>query len=409
VTNEKKNIVLLTTWYPPLQSIAVNRMVAFAKYLDHSRFKVTVVTIGDKNISGLSQEDYATVYRIKPSGSLWNPKFKSSDSKIWHYAKVAWKKVGIKMRGDELSFYVKEASKFLEDWHKKNKIDLLISSFSPAAPHLVGLAFCKKHAVKWIVDMRDEMSLNPQSDATVRKYYAAIEHEINEYASALTSVSQPIVDYFKTVIPDLRKYVEIRNGFDHELTRIDYNFNETFTLLHAGSFYGTRKPDSLLKALVNLDNQKKLPEKWKFLCAGAVKNFSIPDALKSHVEILERVSHSDSLSLMTSADLTVLIQPPTGRKGVYTGKVFEYLAAQKPILAIVDTTDVAADLIREMDAGYVADFSDVTAIENAILVAVENWQKKLPLQTNPERINTLHRKYQVQKLNLLIENLLDET
>lgn len=407
--NEKKNIVLLTTWFPPLEGIAVNRMEAFAKYLDHGKFRLTVVTIGDKNNFGLSLEDCGTVYRIKPSSSLWNPKFKSSDSKIWHFAKVAWKKIGMRLRGDELSFYIKDASIFLEDLHKKMKIDLLISSFSPAAPHLAGLEFCKKHPVKWIVDMRDEMSLNPQSDLSVRKYYATIEREINKYASAVSSVSQPIVDYFKTVLPDLKHYVEIRNGFDHELNPIDYNFNEKYLLLHAGSFYGTRKPDTFLKALANLENKKMLPEGWKFLCAGAVRNFSIPDSIKSHVEILERVSHSESLKLMTQADLNILIQPPTNRKGVYTGKIFEYIAAQKRILAVVDASDVAAELIREFEAGYVADFSDVEAIEKALLEAIDTWRSKLHVNTNLERIKTLHRKYQVQKLNLLIENLLDET
>lgn len=408
MTKDKKHIVLLTTWYPPLQGIAVSRMEAFVKYLDHAKFKITVVTIGDAKIFGLSEEEHATIYRIKPLNKIWSPQFRSSDSKIWHYTKVAWKKAQMKLKGDENDFYTKAAITFLDSLQKKEPIDLVISSFSPAAPHVAASQICSSYGIKWIVDMRDEMSLNPQSDTSTRNYYTGIEKEINKHATALIAVSEPIVDYFKTVIPDLKAYVEVRNGFDHELEINEYNFNETFTLLHAGSFYGIRKPDTLLKALQNLNEKKWLPEKWKFVCAGAVKNFSIPDSIKGHIEIVERVSHQESLEMMAAADLNILIQPPTGRKGVYTGKLFEYISVQKPILALVDPDDVAADLIREFKAGSSVLFSDIDRIEAALVMIIDLWQKKTRLNANVERITKLHRKYQVQKLNLLIENILNE-
>lgn len=400
--------MLLTTWYPPLQGIAVQRMLAFAKYLDHKKFRLTIITLGDQKTFGLSEDEYATVFRIKSKGKFLNPEFRSSDSKWWHYTKVAWKKIRMKLQGDELYFYFSEATSFLKSLHQNDPVDLIISSFSPAAPHLAALSFCKEYRVKWIVDMRDEMSLNPQSDLSVRKYYASIEKEIAGYATALTSVSQPIVDYFKTVIPGLKAYVEIRNGFDHEINQDDYNFNETFTILHAGSFYGTRKPDTLLKALQDLKEAGLLPERWKFICAGAVKNFSIPDSIKSHVEIIERVSHEKSLSMMRNADLNVLIQPPTGRKGVYTGKIFEYISVAKPVLAIVDETDVAAELINDLEVGFVAAFTDIEAIKASLVRIIGMWKNREHLNVNPDSLIKLHRKYQIQKLNLLIENILNE-
>ena len=406
--HDKKHIVLLTTWYPPLQSIAVSRMKSFAKYLDHTKFRLTVVTIGTDQQYGLAQEEYGRVFRIKPPRRIFHPTFNGKDSKIWHYTKVAWKKLLSKFSGDEQGFFVSGASAYLLKLDKEDKIDLVISSFSPAAPHLAALKFCQTSTAKWIVDMRDEMSLNPQSDASTRRFYAGIEEKISKRASALTSVSQPIVDYFKTSVPGLREYVEIRNGFDCDVLDQPYHFNETFTLLHAGSFYGTRKPDTLLKALSNLHTAGKMPSSWKFCCAGAARNFSIPDAIKDHVEILPRVSNDESFSLMCAADLNVLVQPPTGRKGVYTGKLFEYMATRKYILAVVDPEDVAADLIREYKAGYVAGFTDISAIEQCLLQAINAWKQKEKLVSDPQRIMHLHRKFQVQKLNLLIEKVLHE-
>ena len=399
---------MLTTWYPPLQSVAVNRMAAFVKYLDHSQFELVVITLGNEKNHGCSNEDGITVFRIKPRQGISHPTFRSADSRWWHYAKVAWRKMLMRFGAGEHEYWVKEALAILHGLHKEKRIDLLFSSFSPAAPHVAALQFCREIPTPWIVDMRDEMSLNPQSDATTRSYYAELEGQIAKHATALTSVSQPIVDYFKAAIPGLREYVEIRNGFDHEMLTGNYTFGETFTLLHAGSFYGSRKPGTLMRALVNLDKNKALPPKWKFICAGASRNFSIPDSIKDHVEIQERVSQPESIALMRMADLNVLVQPPTGRRGVYTGKIFDYLSVLKPILAVVDSGDVAAELILETNSGFVSEFSDVASIEANLLEAVRQWRDKKPQQVNTSMVQKMHRKYQVQNLNLLIENLLHE-
>jgi hypothetical protein len=407
--NPRKHIVLLTTWFPPLQSVAVNRMEAFAKYLDASRFELSVITLGTATLHGESMESGTRVIRIKPASSFWKPGFSAADSKLWHYAKVAWRKVRTTVMGDEDKFWSRKAITELRSLNNQKKIDLLISSFSPVAPHLVALEFCREFKTcKWIVDMRDEMSLNPQSSDSERTYYARVEKDINLHAHALTAVSKPIVDYFKTVMPDLAYYEEIRNGFDHDLPEKKITEPHTcFTILHAGSFYGTRKPTPFFEALENLHKKKLLPADWKFICAGASRNFSIPDAFKNKVEIRERVSQAESIQLMAAADLNLLVQPPTGRKGVYTGKVFDYLSVRKPVLAVVDPEDVAAMLILELKAGYVADFTNVQAIEESVLKAMSDWKSGRPFTPDEIKIATLHRKFQVQKLNLLIETLLD--
>ncbi|MBI3135917.1 MAG: hypothetical protein HYZ14_14660 [Bacteroidetes bacterium] len=410
MTDQKKHIVLLTTWFPPLQSVAVNRMVSIARYLDYTKFNLTVITAGTKNNQGWSTENGYRIYRVKPQGGFAKPEFKSSDSRFRHKLKVAWRIIRLRLMGDEDRFWSKKAAQVLENLQQQTPVDLVLSSFSPVAPHLVALAFKKKYpGVKWIVDMRDEMSLNPQSNQALRKYYASVEKDIAGYANALISVSQPIVDYFKTVIPGLTTYVEIRNGYDHEMPETNPAFNTCLTFLHAGSFYGTRKPDTFFAALLNLHRKKQLPQNWKFICAGAARNFSIPAEFEQQVEWIERVSQADSINLMLNADINVLIQPPTGRMGVYTGKLFDYLSVCKPVLAIVDTRDVAAALIKSVNAGYVASFDNVQSIETALIKAIENWEKKQVPEIDIPQIRSLHRKIQIQKLNLLIDHLLNES
>jgi len=406
-TSKKKNIVLITTWFEPLESVAVNRMSAFAKYFDYEKYNLDIVTVGNEHATGSVKENNYQVHRIYVKEPL-KINFKSGESKIKHKAKVAIRKLILAVRGDEHKRWIKLAKAKLNELYQDKKIDLIISSFSPAAPHLVALDFCKKNKVKWIVDMRDEMSLNPQNSSVQKGFYESIEKEINQYANGLISVSAPIVNYFKNLLPNIKYFEEVRNGYDHTLSFDDYNFNEVLTFLHAGSFYGTRKPDTFLKAMLELEKEGKLDFDWKFICAGAAKNFDIPNQIQTHVEIMARLSQQESLELMRNADVNVMIQPPTGRHGVYTGKIFDYLSVSKPILAIVDTNDVAAELISELNAGYSVEFDDISAIKSTILQLVSNWKNKIALQMNHSEIPKLHRKFQVQKLNKLIDKILNE-
>ena len=107
---------------------------------------------------------------------------------------------------------------------------------------------------------------------------------------------------------------------------------------------------------------------------------------------------------MRQADCLLLILPKVVQKGVYSGKLFEYLGCKRPILATVDKTDVAADLIQKCNAGFVADFDDVQEIEQCIEQAYTLWERKESLPMNDELIMWHHRKNQVKILNDLIIN-----
>jgi hypothetical protein len=73
--------------------------------------------------------------------------------------------------------------------------------------------------------------------------------------------------------------------------------------------------------------------------------------------------------------LLLLIPDADGRgQGVLSGKVFEYLAAERPILAAVPPDGAAADLIREIGAGVVAAADDVPALTAALTELYRKWQ-----------------------------------
>ena len=98
----------------------------------------------------------------------------------------------------------------------------------------------------------------------------------------------------------------------------------------------------------------------------------------------------------------------SSRVGVYSGKLFEYIAAQRPIIAIVDKNDVAAKLIKELNAGFIASESDINEIQHAILNCYQSWKNKKQFQVDLEEVKKLHRKFQVDKLNLILDKELND-
>jgi len=111
---------------------------------------------------------------------------------------------------------------------------------------------------------------------------------------------------------------------------------------------------------------------------------------------------------MRKSDALLLIHPANGRKGIFTGKLFEYLATLKPIIALVDEEDVAAELIREANAGYICDNANIQKIEMILEEAYAEWAQKRKRVFNKDVILKHHRKEQVKRLENFIEELTSE-
>lgn len=406
----KKQVVLITTWFPPTIGVAVNRMAAFAKYLDKTKFDVTVITLGDLQSPIQEQLFDSKIIRLQNKRWFKLPIFNATDKKFKHTFKVIWKLILLKTQGDIYKSWRQEVINKLTELNQNVTIDMVISSFSPEAAHSAAYQFCSMHPnVKWIADMRDEMSQNPLISKHEKRKFLILEKKISQRVNAVTTVSAPLVNVFKTTTMEhVERVVEIRNGFDHEFEIIPPKFNSVFTMVYCGSFYGTHKPDLFFDALVDLSGQKALPSNWKLVLVGTSQSISVPVELIKHVEFVDKVSQEKSIEYMRNADATLFLLGKSKRVGVYSGKLFDYLSVQKPVLAIADKNDVAAQLVNQLNAGFVASNDNKNEIKAAFIKTLNLWQNKEQLSIDYKGIEKLHRKYQVEKLNQLIEDLINE-
>ena len=402
----KKNILIISIYYPPIQSIASNRIYSFAKYLDKEKYTVFVHTLGYTN--SIEKDNDVVVQRVE-NNVLFKPLlFKKRTNKFIHYSKVIYNKAVKYLFEDEYRGWIVESLKKLPKFIKENNIDVIVSSYAPTAPHIVALELKKEFPyLKWIADMRDEMSQGLGLNPKLRKKYRELENEIFTYADAITSVSKPLVDEFKSLSSNQNIiFREIRNGYDFELEEIKSN-NDVFTISYTGSFYGDITPMNFFKAL-NSFIQKDSNKKVLVQLVGVKTHFEIPELLKDKVSIIPPVKHFKAIEIMKSSDALLLIHPANGRKGVFTGKLFEYLASLKPIIALVDEEDVASKLIQEANAGYVCDNANIEKIEMILEEVYREWEEKRKREFNIDIIREHHRKEQAKRLEELIDEVCNE-
>lgn len=406
--DRKHHICLIAASFYPVEHISAYRLNSFAKYLDKEKFKITVFCYRHSIEHVVREQVFgANVHRIHSSGLLKKRSQRTTDSKFVHNLKslnnivVSWNGKG------DFPGWANNVSKEMEKIHKETPIDIILSSYAPMDTHRAALKFKRSNPeVKWIADMRDEMSLNPFISNKERQRARHLELLMAEKIDALITVSEPILNDFRSIMQnDNVKFREIRNGFDHNKEPL-VGSNDVFTMLYAGTFYGKNKPNTLFEALRNLKIKEELPSTWKLQLLGTHNNFGVPKELEPHLEFLPRTDNKNAVAQMFKSDCNVLIHPKSIRKGVFSGKLFEYISAEKPILALVDKEDVAAQLIEEQNAGVVTDFYNIEEIEGAVLKIYALWTNKERFPFDSTKVKTLHRCYQVKLLEGLIDEIL---
>ena len=401
----KKNILIISIYYPPIPSIASNRIESFAKYLDKEKYNVYVHTISAESEHILES---VAVKRVKNKLFFKPLLFTKRTNKLIHYSKVIYNKLVNNFFSNPYRAWIDKSLISLPSFINEKEIDIIISTFSPTAPHIVALELKKKYpSIKWIADMRDEMSMGVGLSSKIKLDYEKLEREILTYSDALVSVSKPILDEFQSMKHNENiLFREIRNGYDFEINDRKRN-NEYFTITYTGNFYGDISPVNFLIALEKfILKNKNVKIKIKFV--GVKTHFNLSKKLKNIVTIIPVVAHKKAIEIMKESNALLLIHPNNGRKGVFTGKLFEYLGTLTPIIALVDEEDVASQLIKEVNAGYVTDNINIEMIQKIIEKLYYEYKEKKERKFDIKLIKKHHRKVQTKRLEKIIEELVNE-
>jgi hypothetical protein len=354
--DEKFNILIISHYFPPLNSIASNRPYSWAKYWYELGHDVIVLTtkkdIYDDRLEvncdfEVKEIDYFGSKLISEkkanSENVNNIKlkngFKSSLlNKITSLVYFFRKRFGIlaaERIPESIYFWTSRAVDEAIKINKEKKIDFVISTYASPSAHIIAYKIKKIiPTIKWVSDYRDSWTISNYSQPgfpIFRIYEKYIEKKIISFADLITTVSPSLVKEFEDRFP--KKIVKlIENGFFPEEKYIKkITMEDEINIVYTGSFGGYRSVkfiDDFLKRL-EIDDAKLYNKVHFYILGNGNEYFH-----NKKISFLGKVSHDVSLSYQNSADILFLIESDKEiAKGTLTGKFFEYLKTGKYIIA----------------------------------------------------------------------------
>jgi glycosyltransferase involved in cell wall biosynthesis len=409
-------VLLVTMYWPPAGGAGVQRPLKFATHLPALGIETHVLAPDDSKWIHRDEEleppTQAWVHRARyvgPRGRLPAEELHGAGAleRATRMALLTYRRVLVP---DENVTWNATAIPAAIRIVRSEGIDAVVTTSPPNSVHLIGAATKRATGVRWVADLRDSLTRN--ADRRVESMAARAKERTQEgiarlvarYADATVGVTDFVADEIRALEPKGR-VVTIPNGADFDdFAGLEYTPAERFRITHTGSFFGKRDPRPFLTAFAQAD----LPD----TVVRFVGDFRAADrewaeglGLGDRLELHPFVPRRRSLAFQRDSDALLLLLPDVPGRGaaVPSAKVFEYLAAERPILAAVPPDGAAAELIREAGAGVVVPPDDVDAIREALVKLHRERPNGRPLATDLRR--RLDRRARAEELATLLQGL----
>ncbi|MBW2524321.1 MAG: glycosyltransferase [Deltaproteobacteria bacterium] len=369
----QRRLLAFSYYYPPTASVGSVRIAALAKRLPQHGWDVTVVTPRREGrtaepgtVVETEDSDLAAGFKrmlgLRPDAALKDA--------ISGSASPASRRGGLRSGALELikgvlavpdanRGWIRIAERAAVERLERERFDAILSTSPPPSAHVAASRVAGRSGLPWVADLRDLWSQDHNSTAPEwrRRIDQRLEARIFRLAAALVTVSDPLARQLRQLHPTLPVRT-ILNGFDPDEVGMADRLTADLTLTHTGTFYqGRRDPTVLFESLAALVGDGRIPrdrirvrlfarhEPW---VAALVRQHGLDDV----VELLDWTARREALRVQQESQVLLLLHWGGRREeGVYTGKVFEYLAARRPILMIGGGPGVLHDLLVETGAG----------------------------------------------------------
>lgn len=371
-----KKVLIITYYWPPSGGSGVQRWMYFSKYLSEFGIEPTIITVDEKYASypnkDFSFNDFVKNIKVYKTKTLEPLRFYSflksgKTDKVVPQGNVGGKKKGLI---DKIATYIR-ANFFMPDarvgWNKyaytkakeliqNEKFDFVITTGPPHSTHLVGKKLKKEFKINWMADFRD-----PWTEVYYNNLFKRTKkNEVKDRAMELSVLTD--ADLVLTVGPSMKKLLSnkiphheskfhyIYNGYDADkFKRLTKKENLVFTI----RYVGTLSENYPYKEFINAVNQINIEKQQiQIELIGNIES-SVLTYFKQNTSFqllnIPSVPHSKAIQYMKDADLLLLLLPFMENSQIMlTGKLFEYLATENPILCIGDKKADAAHIIDQL-------------------------------------------------------------
>jgi len=422
-----KKILIITYYWIPAGGPGVQRWLKFVKYLPD--FGIDPIVYMPENptypiIDRQLKEDFSQITILKQpikepyqfaslisrnrtrkisSGIVPNKRKQSFFDKLLLYIR------GNFFIPDARVSWVKPSVSYLEKYILENEIETIITTGPPHSLHLIGLGLKEKLNIQWIADFRDPwtnivyhkaLKLSEKSE----QKHKELEHKVLNLADQIIVTSPSTKKEFSAITS---KPIEvITNGYDVEQIE-KQPLDQKFSLAHIGSFLSERNPRILWKAIreiikENPDFKRDFELKLIGIVSQEVYDTIKEFRLESFVKNLGYLSHKDSIIEQRKSQVLLLIESDSEEtKMILPGKLYEYMASHRPILAIANENSDIKDIIIPTNTGVFCDYSEKEKVKQTILDYYQLY-KGNNLKTSPIGLQFFSRKKLTEKLSQLL-------
>ena len=396
-----KRLLVVTYYWPPEGGSGVQRWVKFARYLRDCGWEPVIYTPQNPEISasdpalseelpeGLEvlrrpiREPYAAYRRLTGGGSTRITELASG-------AKSNKSRLALFISGnffipDPRRSWVRPSVKFLSKWLREHPVDAVVTTGPPHSMHLIGRGLHRGTGLPWVADFRDpwtkmfyfrDLRLLPFA----RCRHFRLEQSVLDEASAVVAVSPQVRDDFAS---RTKTRVElITNGYDAADFKgpAPERDTEHFRVAHTGLLGADGNPALLWKVLADkCAADPELRRRLQLRLAGKVDAAVVVSVnaagLEDNLVLTGYLPHEETVIEQRSADLLLLPlrEGPEGGK-IVPGKIFEYLAARRPVLGIGDPAGSAAGILAECGSGTMCFWTDETGLAAAVDAAWDRFR-----------------------------------
>lgn len=367
-----KRLLLISYFYPPRRDIGAVRPGGLAKFLPQFGWEPIILTpalppgprppaqvieTGNQDVL----DHWKSKLRLDPAQGLHEqlqlPQSTSPGSHLLHSKTIYWLKSWLTYP-DRSKGWLPFARKAIREFAEQERVDAILSTAPPITCHLLGMEARKILRRPWIADCRDMWVPARHGSRFLRRLARSLEHRTLEKADALVTVSLPWAQHLQEEYPS-KPVAGITNGFDLEDFAVESGeLTKTFTITYTGNLYlGWRDPNLLFETLSELLRDGTLPQsevRLRFFCPpdpwliASIQRYGLREIseMRGWVPRAESLQHQRESQILLLLSLNMPIY-----SGGIPGKLFEYLAAGRPILAFGGERGVVDKILTETGAG----------------------------------------------------------
>ena len=431
---QRHKVLLIAYYYPPMTNVGVQRSVKFAKYLPQFGFEPIILTVGRRG--ELPTQSLERIYRALDPLLLYKPYEDRLFGTRRHYESMTKEVAGrnrlahfvarnLFVPGPQVMWLLPALWKSMQIV-RAEQTEVVFTTSPPYSSHLVGHALNRLSGIPWVADFRDGWIFDPHPPRPPNAHLRmAIERRMErgviESADAVVCATPGFTDDFRRRFPArAQRITTITNGFDEEdyreAVQPDWDSN-LFHIVHTGGFSSSKSARTpyhflvgLKRFLDGLDAAHRAMVQVTF--AGRLteaENRMIGELdLGDAVAYLGSVPYREAIGLQMAASVLLLVTTPDETSEA-TGKLFEYLGAQRPILGLAQA-NVAAEIIKNMRVGVCVPPADTAAICSALqsLFAAHQQGTLRTDETSPPTLDVYSRRALTGQLQAVFRKLLEQ-